>query len=269
MMYRASVVFLLTCMFAPLSGVVVPASSLAPIERHLQEVDGQALVVFDVDCTLIVGDDLILKPSSGSFHSKILRRFDEDVRERLSSLRNAQAKFSLVDPYILKCMEQLKQRHIKAIALTAISSGPYGVISNPAAWRAEQLANLGLSFEWSFPSIEELTLDGFQGKRHPPVFYRGVLASGRYPKGEVLCGFLKAVDWKPSEVIFVDDMREFIASMEAACEEAAIPHTSFHYTVAIDRSTRVDRKLAEFQYSYLRRYGVWLRDDLARKKMNR
>jgi hypothetical protein len=54
---------------------------------------------------------------------------------------------------------------LKVIALTAMPTGRFGLVSNAEQWRVQQLASLGIYLDWSFPEIDSVVLEGFQGKK--------------------------------------------------------------------------------------------------------
>ncbi len=250
-----------------LLGNVVHAPNLDVLEKHIQELDENALVVFDVDFTLIVPDDRILAPCGEAHLKKFRNRHRELVEdwEVLESKVCLKAQVSLIDNRILNLLERLKQKKIKVMALTAMPTGRLGLVPNAEAWRVQQLAALGIHFGWSFPDIDSMALEGFAGKKTRPVFKRGILLSAKYPKGKVLCAFLKKVGWQPSQVFFIDDRMEYIDSVECELEKEHIKHTSFHYTAATDAPCQLDEKLADFQLNYLLERGEWLSEEEANR----
>lgn len=264
-------IFILLVASTPICGEVVHAPTLETVEKYVDDLDENALVVFDVDYTILVPNDRILAPCGEEYLQKFMKilREMQEKGEILGSQVTIQAQTSLVDNKILHLLEKLKQKNIKVIALTAMSTGQFGLIPNMEQWRIEQLASLGIHLNEAFPEIEMIMLEEFEGKKGLPVFKKGILASSRYPKGQVLCAFLKRMEWKPSKVLFIDDRMYFIDSVECELEKENIPHISFHYTAATDSSCPFDHKLADFQFDYLLRQGEWLNDDEAKNKMKK
>lgn len=93
-----------------------------------------------------------------------------------------------------------------------MDAGQFGLIPNMEDWRLEQLTSLGINFSWVFPDVDSFVIEGFNGKRSVPVFKRGILASSKYSKGQVLLAFLKRMQCRPSEIVFVDDRIQEIDS---------------------------------------------------------
>lgn len=248
---------------------VVHAPNLDVIEKNIEYLDENSLVVFDVDYTLIVPNDGILAPYGEEYFQKIMQKLQRlQEWEELDSKIGLQAQVSLVDKKILNVLAKLKLKNIRVIALTAMYTGQYGLVSNAEQWRVKQLASLGICLDWSFPEIDSITLKDFEEKENSPVFIRGILASTKYPKGRVLCAFLKEVQWKPSKVFFIDDKMKYIDSVGCELNKENINYTLFHYTAATDQFCYLDQTLADFQFDYLLQQGDWLSDKEAKNKMN-
>ncbi len=267
--------FIFLCIFIgfttfSLSAIVVEAPSLEIIEKELRNLDENSLVVLDVDYTLIVPNDRVLLPCGEEYFQNILKKLREmgEEGEILGSKIALQSQVSLIDERIHHMLEFLKQKNIKVIALTAMITGKYGQIPNVEEWRVNQLRSLGIDFAWAFPQVDSVVLEEIErgeGKKTLPVFKLGVLASAKYPKGQVLVAFLRQMQWKPSKIYFVDDRMEFIHSVEMELDKENIPHVSFHYTAVTDRPGQLDEQLADFQLNYLIKNGAWLDDKEALK----
>lgn len=264
--YALSALFLLFCSNA--CAIIVETNDLMVVEKEILQLDDDALVVFDVDYTLLVPNDRLLGPYGEvyrqEFNSKY-RGLHNHQWETLMSKVLLQSQVSLVDEKVLDIIELLKQKQIKTIALTAMSTGKLGLIPNAEAWRIKQLDSLGINFDWAFPHLDVISFHAFQGRGSPPVFKQGVLASAKYPKGNVLLAFLKETGYQPSKVIFVDDRIDYIQSVESELARVQIPLVSFHYKAASCQPLHLDKELADFQLAYLLQNGEWLSDEEAKQ----
>jgi hypothetical protein len=251
--------------YTHLSAIIVDAPNLEDIKIEIEQLDENALVVFDVDYTIIVPNDRVLGPCGEVYFQEFLKklRLLQDQGEVLGSTIALQARVSLVDEKILDLLAGLKQKKIKTIALTAIQTGRFGIIPNTEERRVRQLDSFGINFAWSFPSVDTIIFNEFEGNKAPPVFKQGVLASAKWPKGQVLVEFLKQVQWKPSKILFVDDRMKYLESVESELTKEQIPHIAFYYTAALAEPCRVDMKIVNFQFDYLLQNGKWLSDEEA------
>lgn len=246
---------------------VIEASNLKVIMQEIKQLDNKALVVFDVDYTLIVPNDLILGPCGEVYFQEFMKRLRamKEKGEILGSKISLEGQVSLVDKEVIPLLSWLKQKNIKTIALTAMPTGKFGLIQNTEEWRIKQLDALSINFAWSFPSLDSVTLQGFEGKNSLPVFKDGILASAKYPKGEVLLAFLKHIGWKPSKVIFIDDQLEYIESVEKELAKARISSISFHYTSALNQPNQLNKEVADLQLNHLIEQEKWLSDKEAKR----
>lgn len=258
------------CLFAfSCSATIVHTPNLEVIEPYLDQLDPNSLVLLDVDYTILVFKDRALGHDSEKYYKPIMKKLkNRDDINYLTSSIFIQAEYSLIDQKILTLIEKLQNKNIKVIALTAIPSGSLGLIPHCGEWRFNQLLTLGINFESAFPTIQSLSVQGFPETRPAPLYTKGVLASGGYPKGQVIRAFLKQIEWTPSNILFVDDRLDYINSVEEELEKENIPHTSFHYTAVVDHISPINEKLADFQFNYLLETDIWLNDEKALKKMN-
>jgi hypothetical protein len=181
--------------------------------------------------------------------------------DHYSSLVLLQGKIRLVNPQILDLLQELKERGIKAIALTAMKPGSVGRIPDMVQWRQNQLESLHVDFSHSFPGCDFL-LEEFETSP-VPVFKAGILCSGKIPKGLALKALLGRLSFRPNRVYFIDDRLDYIASVETELEKEKIPHISLHTSEVMNQVTEFDEKIAEFQWDYLLKHEVWLSDEEA------
>lgn len=262
--------------FFPLFGIIIEAPDLILVAQELNKTDRNSLVLFDVDYTLLMPEDAILRPCGRVLKGKFVKEILENpvlvpvgkyTDGFLRSKAIFQAKAELVDAGVLPLIARLKREGIPTIALTLVEAGRLGMIPNMADWRLTEMRELGLEFNWSFPHAGYLEFDKEPGRSTTPAYKGGVLFSARHSKGSIFKAFLEKVNWKPTKIVFIDDNRSFLQSVEAVAMEWGIPFVGIHYRGAEQAACEIDEALAEFQFRYLARYGDWLGDDEARHKM--
>jgi hypothetical protein len=246
-------------------GVIYEAPNLEKLEQEMGHLDSQALVLFDVDKTLIMPKDAILMPCN----KPLLMEFIQEISNTSSCAYSAnylksrvlsQAVSTLVDPKSLSLIKTLQQKGIKTIALTAAGTGPFGTIPELMDWRIQELNHLGVNFTPAFPHHSAVLFKEFRGKHSFPGFKEGILFSSQFPKGEVLKAFLAYINWRPTKIVFIDDKMSFIQSVEQAAQELGIEFIGFHYTAVSHLACYTDEKLAKFQFRHLAQKGQWLSD---------
>lgn len=246
---------------------IVETPNLTPLESEIERLDEETLMVFDVDWTLIVPQDKSLRFREFWSLAKAKTIHLPDGGEHCESLVLLQSKSELIDQKVLDIISALKNKNVKVIALTAMRTGKWGHIPSMVDWRIQHLATLGIDFSPSAPYADEIAFTEFHRHGYSPVFKQGIIASGRYPKGEVLAAFLRRIDWKPKKVIFIDDYIEFVKSVESEMEKFGVDHTSYLYTAMENLPHEFDEERAHFQIDHLIQHGIWLSDEEAHKLM--
>lgn len=261
-----------SCVLAvQLFATITETANLQPLEKLIPQLDEHSLVLFDVDETLIIPEDVILRPCAKEQAEKLTK----DILENTKFVRKgkykdgyllskvfSKMKFIIIDPTVLSLIQQLQQKGVKTIAFTAMQTGPFGVIPNMENWRIQQLHALGIDFSSAFPNHPYTALKTTI-KGPNPLFKQGVLATDNVPKGTVLKTFLDIIRWKPTKVVFIDNSLANLKTVETALGELKIDFIGFHYTAANTYPCQVDLKLAEIQFRHLAEFGEWLRDSEA------
>ena len=251
-------------------------SSLHELEEALSKADEKTLIVFDVDEVLITTKDHFLHPYAlDDFFLWAQRAFENakseeekiDVEEKLSLCMLLPERV-LIEENAPKLIEKLQKKKAKVIALTSCRTGTFGVIPKVEKWRFEHLQSLGVDFSSAFSHIprHEFHAMASSGKR-APLFENGILFSKGYEKGDLLLAFLKVSDFKPTQVIFIDDLTENIESVEKALQSLNIPCKSYHYLGAKRFFKKPDAQILRAQFEHLMRHREWLSDEEIKERL--
>lgn len=268
--FHISILFF--CFTRFLSAAIIEVDSLHAIQKQAPPLGQNALVLFDVDDTLLIPNDAVLRPCGKVLLKKYISQNLENPAikypyDYLHSEVLLNAKSSVVDPGFPQFIKQLQHRKIPAIAFTAAPGGKLGRIHSMADWRIDQLKKFGFDFSQAFPNLY-LEFPKQCDKQYPPLFKSGVLFSSRHPKGPVLSQFLKRIHLRPTIVVLIDDKIENLETTQCALDEMGIEFIGFYYTAAEKLPCYLDEKIAEFQFCYLVENGVWLSDEEARNAAN-
>lgn len=249
---------------APAWCSITKVEQLTSIKEILSEADANDLVVFDVDQTLIIPQDMLLRPCGHAFLQKFLSAFvfttPEDRIHNLTSLMLLQRTIELVDQDLPLLISELQKRPCKTIALTAMVTGRLGNISHMEDWRYHELKSLGIDFSEAFPYYNHIVFGDLRERGPFPIFKNGILCSAKNTKGEVLEAFLHRVKWQPKRVFFIDDHLPFLESVQKHMNKADIDFIGIHYR-AIDTFEDVfDENMAQLQLQHLIQKEVWISD---------
>ena len=168
----------------PLSAEVHTTNAIQSI---MKEVDADTLVIFDIDQTLIYPEhNLGLDtPLAVSYYNSIAKHssISKEKYQELYSRVYQQLPFIFVEgEKTEKVVNELKNKGIKAIALTAREGGKVGVIENAKELTFNHLSNLDVDFSHSFQE-GLLTMNEFQGQAHAPFYEKGVIFAAGHEKG--------------------------------------------------------------------------------------
>lgn len=252
-----------------LSAKIIEAPDLECFESALEKADDKTLVLFDVDDTLLIAKDAVLDPRAlKKYQFKILELMlsseivPEDVNPKDYFFGQVYSKmeFRLVDPKIVTLIHSLQKREIKALALTLMTTGSCGAIPFLEEWRVEHLKRHNIDFSQAFPHLSELQI---QPECHPgraALYKDGVICTDLLPKGPVLKTFLEKISHSFDKIIFIDNDKNFLLSVENALVDSGIEFLGFHYTFIANQPLIIDEKIAEFQLTHLAKTGIWLTD---------
>lgn len=229
------------CIFhSSLSAQVKESDSLLHILEELNP-GPKDLIVLDVDWTVLCAEEPAL-----SYHAIVQHRH---LLQTLPGWKNKEARFicfdliarryntKLIEQQIVEKITQLQEKGVSIIFLTAMGVHDYGTGFLGPEIRFAQLKNVGI-----VPSVltglsEEFALTDMQEAfGYYPVHYKGVVVSNpegkKNGKGEVLASLINYSSFVPKRVIFVDDRKENIDSVEQSLQKIGITHEGWVYTGA-------------------------------------
>lgn len=257
--------------FTQLQAVIIEAPNLNQFEESLQTIDQQSLVLFDVDETLLLPKDLILNPYAREIWNQYAKETIENSEivppgkyddQYFFGQVLSKIEYEVVDPKIVEIIRSLQSRDIKTIAFTRMPIGSLGIIPSMEDWRIEHLKKHQFDFSKAFPQFEEIKIDVLS-TGIPSLFKKGMLCANKQDKGPVFITFLEAIQWKPLQVIFIDNRLDYLKSVENALDGTGIEFIGFHYRDVENRPRFVNEYLAKFQLMHLAKTGDWLSDQEA------
>jgi len=261
-------VYLLTISCPIVSAEIIKTASLSPMEAALEKADADTLVIFDVDDVLITAKDQILQPP----HHKFAESLEKTIENRHSE-EEAQKLWSIiwkgrfdepVNPQLVSLIKDAQLKGIKVMALTNAWTGSFGIIPSLEEWRIQELEGFGYSFKNSWNDTKPKVFINLKPKdpKRFPVFKSGIVFTCNLPKGEVLKAFLLYVGFSPKKIIFVDDKRKNLNSVEAFCHATGKQFIGFEYTAVAERpKIPLNEKRAQLQFDVLEKEQKWLSDN--------
>ena len=236
------------------------------LEIKLDNLPSESLVIFDVDETLITPADILLKPAGRSFSG--WEKIKPEQLENYLSIMLASTSYVLVDEEIPIIIQRLSQKKISAMGLTACSTGSIGVIQSMEKWRFDQLKAVGIDFS-SFFTEEYVFSELVSATSSPPLFMNGILFTGDFQaadnstKGQLFGIFLDRINWKPEQIVFIDDDMKHLEAMLKELDQRGIPFQGY---LLKKPSPELDKEIAQFQIQTLLHSNKWISDNEAKKR---
>lgn len=247
------------------SSRVYTVDTLELLWSEVDRLDAHALVVFDIDKVLLTG--------AGTFHRgtkeqrcelrSTFRLLPKEKRDRVRSKAVLERERMLVDVRTPELIRTMQQKSIKVIALTACLAGRYRLIEHLEDIRLQEIKSFGFDFSSAFPAVGCTEFPQLAYKYRHPLYKDGVLFASCCDKGEVLLAFLDKAAWRPSRIIFVDNNKRNITSVERAAQRLGASYLGLHYKAAYKLPGTFDEKLAQFQIDYLIEHEAVLTDQEA------
>jgi len=282
----ASFAFVLSLLSAAnIHGETHKIVSMRQAQSLLQKADQNTLVIFDIDYTLcescLIWENYVYRDFNSPIGTLLRKELKQLIDGKIKTMPHFRSSswskicqifpVRLIEPETPHIIHDLQSRNIKVIALTAPPAQHFFGIEHMGKKRHEQLLSVGIDFSTSFEQqyMEFKDLKPFLGVY--PAFHQGILyqtvMSGN-SKGEVLGAFLDAIDWHPQQIIFFDDLKENVDSVEAEANKRSILFQGFWYQAPYKEAADPKNELiARTQMDHLKMYDVLLSDQEAEALM--
>lgn len=245
-----------------------------------EDIKNNYLVIWDVDEVLITPTDKIFHTHNCS--NNLPAKYAKEAIEKYSvseikakwygSKIVLQRNIRLVENELVAIIKDLQSNRIKTIALTKCSTGSYGAIASLEDHRIKKLQKFNINFDHAFPQYTNLVLDNINIKKSSsqyPIFKKGILFTNQYSKGEVLEAFLDKINWNPKKIVFIDDLKENLISVQKILQNKNIAYTGVLYKAAERFPSKFDEEVVKKQYEYLIENEIWLNDAEAKKLLEK
>lgn len=249
--------------------------------RHLysnNNINSSTLIFFDIDDTLLISKEQALRATAlDNLINMICAKLNCSVQEALSlidyslwRMKDNLGSGLIVDENLRQLLNHLKRKGAKSVALSKVSTGtikfniPSLEINQslPTTYeerRFHDLKNNGIDFS-SFFSKEFVNKTGIlipskklgnKGKISNPIYWKGVLLTGEFSKGETVSAFLDQLNWKPDYIIFIDNNLQHLYSVKEVAKQLSIRYEGIHFTY-------VNNLSLSFPLEYLHRIAEYI-----------
>lgn len=247
------------------SNNIIVTEEVSVIENELKNVDHTWLVVFDCDEVLTTIREQICKEQN--------KKFLIDWCVKNSSPGNDITFFSIADFIIVTVpnylvnekmpliVEDLYDKGIKSVVLTAFTTKPVSNIEDPLQWRIDTLKKFGYNFEKFWKNLPGCAFSAL-GRDSHPMYRSGVICCGDVPKSDCLSAFINHANIHPKKILFIDDNRKNIDDVASFAKEEKIDFVGIEYHEAkkITSGIPFSEEMAEYQLRTFQEKKVWITD---------
>lgn len=251
-------------------------SSIHEIKSQLESVSQETWVIFDVDDTLTYkASNIIFQPwfrkteVGKRFRAQLIKhgKSQEDPRVYQLHVLTKRMIDNVDQPIelgVVNLIKTLQGRGLTVIALTKCITGFVdGTLIQKL--RYEKLLEVDIDFSSSFEEQEIIFDDLTSSSGRNPMFYKGILFTDEFTKGQTLGKFLDVMKLKPKKVIFIDDNEDYISSVRDELAKRGIEFQGYHYRAADNLNQEIDPKIIDYQLEYLKKHNEIISDEKARE----
>lgn len=217
---------------------IIQVNDMKEVSEYFNTANSRTLAIFDVDMVLVQPSDPAFQMANmkrfGAISKSIMKEVPVEKLMMFLSLMTISSEPVLVDEFTPQFLNNLSQRGVPTIALTANLTGSFGPIKNMEKWRIESLKRLGIDFTKSAPYQQPLIFDDLSPYRdNYSTYLDGVLfVNGTtVSKGDAFRSFMKKTGFILDRIIFIDDREDNLKSLEAAIKklDPSIEYQGLHF----------------------------------------
>lgn len=255
-------IYLIVSLTSPAFGEIKMINDLVELKLAIEKSDSDTLVIFDVDHVLIMPTDeytINRNPYRKKLWNELTKTLSKEKVRELYGITASMSKWQLVDNEMIEIISKIRKRKIPAIALTALSTGKFGVIEKLEDWRIKQLQDFKINFIDLTPIHDHIEIESMERDNGIPMIKSGILFSAENSKGKVLEHILQEQNYLPSTIIFIDDQLKNIKDIESMSNRLGIKYLGLHYTFVEKRQNPIiNKKIENIRFSILIKDHLWL-----------
>lgn len=239
------------------------------INKILPAIEAQnTLVLIDMDDTLT--DSTIMLGTGtwrkslrdpNSKHTETLKKLDllerkEELHDWMTHFVATKVPVKPVENDFPRIVKELQEESVPVFVFTARGKKKWysTEIQGIDTLTDTQLQQAGYSFQDSILPSEWQNLD-------PAIYGNGVLYTSPIKKGVFLKNLLESTGYRPAKIVFIDDKRDQLESVEKAAEELGIPYIGFWYTRADKEHQNFNENITMVQWTELQSRGLIFSDE--------
>lgn len=229
------------------------------MEETFPHIDGNTLIVLDIDNTLIhpaqmLGSDEWFRYRVGFYKNKGLE-FDPALEKALAEWMSVQCitQMELAEENLDKIVADWQNKGYDVIGLTTRGLGM-------ATRTIAQLDSVNIDLERTALKSNDFLFDNGRSC----LYRKGILFTANTHKGRALETLINHLDYQPKKVVFINDKRSHLVPVQTICQNLGIDYVGCRYGALDQRVASFDAKVADIQFE---RYRSIISDEEARKAL--
>lgn len=250
--------------FSFVNAEIIEIQNISEILPAIESVD--TLVLFDMDDTLT---DSTISLGTGSWRKYIRSNIEEyqqkygsrwgniDLHDKLTSIVANKVPVKAVEDQMPQLVASLQSTGIPVFVFTARGKSKWYATEIDGVDRLTRNQLLYAGFDFARTQVPQKL------KSMGSFYADGVIFSSPLKKGLFLKKLLQETGYQPKKIVFIDDKRDQVESMEKATQELGIPFVGFWYTRADQEHENFDPFVTTIQLKRLLETGEILTDEQA------
>lgn len=228
------------------SSEIIAVYSLTEIEQLLKEHAAQTLYLIDIDDTLLIAYDKVMRNANIHQHNQFTACIEqEEHADLLMGEVFSKARYHLLEQMVAPLVHELKQSAVGVFGFTARHMGSFWCNDTKGDWIARKLESLGITFS------------PYETAFH--IFKNGILFCADTPKGEVLEMLLNHLGESITfnRIVVIDDRLDNLLNVAASLtrwNEQSQQNISFfgiHYKAIDLLDHQIDENIVKEQLARL------------------
>lgn len=242
--------------FLPLHATM---SKTTHIEDVAQGITDDTLVLFNIAEVLM---DTEISLGTQAWRKYVRSRVDSQLHDELTLYVFTKVPPQAAESKTAEVVNKMQKEGIPVLAFT--SRGRHEWYSSQVEGidllTEQLLRQIGIDFSQTIlpDSLADLN-SSFGDFYHDGIIY----ATNAFEKGEVLSQLLTLTNYRPAQIIFVDDKGDSLKTVEKALEELNIPFIGYAYSHTAQKHAQFDPMITHIQFDWLISYGKILSDEEA------
>jgi len=237
-----------------LSAEIVEIDRMKNIHQYVKQ---NMLIIFDIDNTLI---EPVQELGSNQWFTHRIKEYCSYGLEKSDALEKALKEWSAIQSVTeVKIVEQgtseiIENLQLQGITIIGMTTRGLGLSTRTI----EQLESVDINLSLSAPTKEEIFFMNEKGV----LFRGGVLFTAGTHKGNALPKLLDTIGYHPSEILYINDKKSNLVTVEEMCEKEGIAFTGLRYSFLDKKVKNFRKQIAEEQFYF---FGHILSDAAAER----